>query len=503
MHQKKSKLLLPPFPILLLMVVMFGIISAITSGIGAYNLINLKFDWLYSTILASTFTTVIQIAIVALVFALFSKLGRVLTLLVLLALLPLWFLSIATASGSWWFVFRADSYENALNLQRQNQMIKPLIKLQTQSNRVVGTMNAIKQHAVNMATIEDTTGKSCGYFASKGKGPRYRMRIRQQNSAKQFANASKSVNNRVVKVVKDARANGTSGFFDTYSKANAILNDNNLIEMKSWLVGVSEGLNSSFTDPSTLAKFKCSDPKLSSLINSALLTFEDLPQLPDVPPNAADVSMQDALILSYQRLLPISFANSGYSEEVNSATPQDYLPLIPAFIIEFCLFVIAAVRSILLRRIGYLHDDIDHFFEFQQENDPEFFVKLDNFVRGKGGHYSAFDILDRLVMPVSNTDFLVVPLDGDEKIRDKALRVVQYLEPFLEKTREKPVYGFPTAELKDWFLQSRGGDIGNSKFVHLYPLPAEFKNWRRKKIREYVYSHSNPNSTDPNLKVVG
>lgn len=244
------------------------------------------------------------------------------------------FISVSTAFGSWWYTVASPGFENRVTEESLLNVRNPVMIATEKFLTAQQSFNIVERRAKQMETVELETGRSCGYSAGIGRGPRSALRVGQASAA---STHSESLDALTIQL--RASLDGFSTLTDeaiktSYKGAQTALSDGLLIEAKLWLMEQKRGFETGFKSDRGL-QFACEDSQMLIAISTALTAFENVPNLPAEIPTVEEVTLSEAVMGSYGRiafpiLKAIEFAPTGAAAPIAS----DYAALIPPLLVE-------------------------------------------------------------------------------------------------------------------------------------------------------------------------
>ena len=439
-----------------LLVAGLGILSWISTYTGMLELIQSNMGHLDFTIQIAIGMSVamLMLMIIWLLDQLFSPIHWTTRVLFLAGYLFLTLISVGFSFGFYWKFLNSHTEASASAEAAVSNVQLSLHAAETRLSQLVSTFDTLTGVSTQKAQDEISTGKSCPN-SKPGDGPRRRLR---EADAAQFAMAGKFVGSRI----DGLKADITSLDADM---ALVVNNDVSTIDPKTgtrneFLKSLSRkldktvtGFNAFRTDPQLKqlrgdfaaraektifpddhgGQFTCPDPQLQAALRSAVAALDGIPTLEK--PEIAAVEGSEATIEAFRRLIVTAGSLAhfkmppspdelrdqqqkavqavqggsikvGGAQEVAGLGKNDFLPLIIALFVDFCLLLVSISRP--MNRFTALTD------RMHQAQDWPVIEILSKF---HGIHQDqtirqTFEVLRHVVFDWRGVYYAAIPLNG-------------------------------------------------------------------------------------------
>ena len=319
-----------------------AVATAITSTVGIYNFasplagdsisykllllpVAIFFGFLFQIVVVSAIKLTVQ--------SLPDKLGAAAACAGVVAVT--WCLTVGASYGSYWNWIAKDSYQARATQLQIETAANPLEDVSVKFAAATNAFAQVAGQASAMATLEEA-GRSCGYEAGDGKGERWRLRDRQNKEAGALSSQLKTLNQSLRGSLTKMNSDDDGVIADAYRDARSTLLDPVVATAATWVANQRVGFARGFTDNGTV--FFCTDPNMSSLLDTAGNSLARLPAVSATPPRAVQISDGQGMLMSFARLF--GFGNDALAQD------SDFMPFAIPALIEMLMTILIVMGEL-------------------------------------------------------------------------------------------------------------------------------------------------------------
>lgn len=476
-------------------------LSATTSGVGLWVIFQSGVDPLVAIAFAALFTIVLQITILMLWDASFMDLGKLARLLAVGAAILFATVSGLLASGSYSVLFNKAAIEEFRTDGEIAGLEIPVLKQQGNFEQLAARLESFASLAKTKAVIEDRSGTSCfGTKAKTGKGPRWRLRQRNEVAAVQHAGRIRSLSDGLTEQVSALRTATDEGrYVTTYSAIRRLQNSSDVAEARNWVKSLTNGFSGLFVDPQSGKSFVCRDPESLATLKELSSMLSRTVALPARPPKIVTFTFHDALLKSYGdagKLAGYWVGLSDLSDLDKEHIRHSYIGFGAGFLVEFLLFLFSFIAHRIRIRSGADYGSFEAYRNNGKVLSEEEVKTLFNGVYGRGRLDPILNLFIDLTYPVGREKFLLVPIGGRIDVRRQIMRLASL---FRLKCGERRLRNWDISVLNPDFVEGRAHLLDEVTKVDLYKIPPTVEAEIERLIRDSAYSGPDDDSpqSDP------
>jgi len=289
----------------------FSVLSAVTSGIGLWWIIDQNTQDLRLSIgLAIATTTLIQVSILyAWSQAASPGWSRKMRFVAMMFGLAFSLMSGLFAAGSYIALFNRNEVQTLANEERLGIVVEPLARASNQWLDLARDLEALSDEVRHKAETESRVGGSCdGDTPQIGDGPRYRLRQRHANQADDMAQTVRGLSAEASDILRAAQGDySRESMLHAFDAARDLASHRDFARVAAWLRSESAGFGSQFVDPESNDSFVCRDADLQTRMMAALEMIAGGFELPLLPPEPVEITVKDTIGKSYADAFALVF----------------------------------------------------------------------------------------------------------------------------------------------------------------------------------------------------
>lgn len=321
-------------------------------------------------------------------------------------------LSGGLASGSWIMLTAAGELQDLMNELEFREVARPLIDMRDTYAEIAEAMVKISEVSAQREDLEAKHGTSCeGVSSGAGHGPRARMRARIKQEAAQMSGLATKVAERAVEIARLPRDVTDVHIQEAFRAAYELVGDPSTRRLRRWVGETAAGFRQGFLDKEMEVEFICFDREVERMLAAMSALLAKPIEFPEQPPAWVELGFAEAVRQSYGQIWTHLTGQSGSGDEAWDDA---------AYEASKTAFAIAALVELFIIVLVFLTAALRHG---------------DRWARGPSGAplpqnvyhdwRDMTDVMSMLVVEEGPHAFFLVPEDGDEELRRRALALAR------------------------------------------------------------------------------